>query len=158
MKTIRLTRGKEAQVSDTDYVSISKHKWSAVFDGHNWYASKRNGSGHIRMHAFLMNPPAGEEIDHRDRNGLNNQRRNLRICSHSNNCQNRMRTYNKTSKFKGVSWKKKNNKWCAQIRVGGTVFHLGLFREPELAARAYDIAALKAFGRFALTNKKLGLI
>ena len=72
--------------------------------------------------------------------------------------QNRGLHRNNTSKFKGVSWLKAKEKWRAQIRVENNDIWLGLFSSPELAARAYDAAALKYHGSFACTNEMLGLL
>lgn len=168
MKEIPLSQGKVALVDEIDFDAVSKYKWFAHFDGYNWYAKKKNGIKGTRkrgirhkpitMHAFLMEPPVGVVIDHKDWNGLNNQRRNLRICTHAQNCQNgRQRCANKSG-FKGVSWKRRNNKWCAQIAVLGKIIHIGLFGVAKDAAKAYDVAALKHHGEFALTNEKLGLL
>jgi hypothetical protein len=157
VKQIKLTQGKVALIDDQDFAEVSKRKWFAVFDGYNWYASSRDGTHrHMRMHTFLMKPPSGVRIDHWDRNGLNNQRRNLRICTQSQNCHNRYFRIANKSGFKGVSWKKTNRKWCAQIKVGPKVMHLGLFKDPKEAAKVYDQAALDHFGEFALTNAQLG--
>lgn len=158
MKSIRLTQGKTALIDDLDYKLVARYNWFVHFDGHNWYPVRRTAKGHQKLHDFLMQTPAGVEIDHKDRNGLNNQRRNLRICTHAQNCANRFfKTANKSG-FKGVSWKKANKKWCAQIKTKRTVTYLGLFKDPKIAAKAYDYAAIKEFGEFALTNRSLGLI
>lgn len=160
MKEILLTQGKVAFVDDQDFDEVSKLRWFAVWDGYNWYAQTNVGHWRtrrkVKMHVMLMKPPVGVEIDHWDSNGLNNQRRNLRICSHAENCRNRRRHASNKSGFKGVSWKKRNRKWCAQIKLGPKVIHLGLFDDPAIAARVYDAAAQKHFGEFALTNDKLG--
>jgi hypothetical protein len=158
LKEIPLTQGKFAMVDDTDYEAVSRFKWHAHFDDHNWYAIRRTKTGHQKMHIFLMQPPAGVEIDHKDRNGLNNQRGNLRICLHHQNMSNTFRPTLNRSGFKGVSWKKRNRKWCAQIAVKRVVKHIGLFDSKEDAARAYDTQAELLHGEFALTNQKLGLL
>ena len=168
MKEIPLTQGKIALVDDGDFESVSRFKWHAHFDGYNWYAKKKNGIQGTRkrgvvhkpiaMHNFIMEPPPGVVIDHKDWNGLNNQRHNLRICTQAQNCQNGRQRKGNKSGFKGVSWKKRNKKWCTQIAVFGKVIHVGLFDVATDAARAYDAAAMKYHGEFALTNAKLGLL
>lgn len=110
------------------------------------------------MQNYILGIPIGEPIDHWDRDGLNNQRGNLRPCTHAQNCFNRFYGATNKSGFKGVSWKRPNKKWCAQIKALGKVLHLGLFADPKEAAKAYDEAAELHFGQFALTNKRLGLL
>jgi len=92
-------------------------------------------------------------IDHVDGNGLNNQKANLRVASHAENCANRRINRNNTSGFKGVS--KNKERWQAYIRVAYRQIHLGYFDTPEEAAEAYDRAAIAYFGEFAKTNKML---
>jgi hypothetical protein len=97
-----------------------------------------------------MDAQPGEEVDHRDLNGLNNQKYNLRKCTHAENSRNRIAT--SASGFKGVSWHKRRGKWEAHIRMHGRKRYLGSFDNPVLAARCYDVAARRLFGSFARTN------
>lgn len=158
VKQIPLTQGKFALIDDPDFQSVSEHKWFAVTDGWNWYAARKVKKQQQRLHNFLMEPPPGVRIDHRDGNGLNCQRRNMRISTHAQNQQNRRSKNPHTSRFKGVSWRKSHKRWVAQIRVDRQVVYLGLFEREEDAARKYDAAAEKHFGEFALTNHGIGLL
>lgn len=92
------------------------------------------------------------EIDHIDRDGLNNRRLNLRLSDRSQNISNRGKPVNNKSGYKGVGWSIKSGKWTAQIIARGSRIYLGLFESPEDAARAYDEAAREHHGEFAVTN------
>lgn len=160
MRQIELSRGKVALVDDDDFEWLSQLRWFAVKSGAGiWYAG--TGKRNIKMHRLILgaNPP--EKIDHVDRNGLNNQRGNLRFCTVSENCRNKKRRSDNKSGFKGV-WKnrrvKKFPSWVSEITINGKNKYLGSFRDPRDAALCYDQAALELFGKFALTNKALGLI
>jgi HNH endonuclease/AP2 domain len=100
-----------------------------------------------RMNMILKDD---EEIDHKDRNRLNNQRDNLRSATRQEQVQNTTKRKNTASKYKGVSWWK--NKWKARIVINGKSIHLGYFDNEEDAARAYDRAAKRAFGEFMVLN------
>lgn len=158
MREIPLTQNKIAIIDDSDYPLVSRHKWYAIFDGWNWYAGRKFNKRQQRMHNFLMRPPISVVIDHRDGNGLNNQRRNLRICTRSENLHRMREKQPHSSRFKGVSWVKKNQKWRAQIRGNFSVVYLGLYEDEREAALRYDGAAMEYFGEHALTNKALGLL
>ena len=93
--------------------------------------------------------------DHIDRNPLNNQKNNLRSCTWAQNSANTSKRKGScTSKYKGVYLNKKNNKWKAAICIDYVSYHLGTFDTEEAAAKAYDIAAIKAFKEFANLNFK----
>lgn len=98
----------------------------------------------------------GLDVDHRDGDGLNNRRLNLRPANESQNGANRGISKNNSSGFKGVSIRKSS--FLVHIQVLGKKMHVGCYRTPREAALAYDIAATKHFGEFARTNKMLGLV
>jgi hypothetical protein len=82
-----------------------------------------------------------QEIDHIDRNKLNNKIENLRISDRVRNNQNRESVLNSTSIYKGVSWFKRDNKWRSSITVNGKQIHLGLYKNEKLAGLSYNIYA-----------------
>jgi hypothetical protein len=94
-------------------------------------------------------------IDHRDGNGLNNQRCNLRPATKKQNGGNQKLSITNTSAYKGVYWHKRDKGWRAQAKVHGKTIYLGAFVDKIEAARAYDEAALKYHKEFALTNAML---
>lgn len=104
------------------------------------------------MHRLLLAPGDNEDVDHRDGNGLNNKKENLRKCSRSQNLQNQTRLPNplKSSAYKGVYWDE--DAWRAQIRVNKQKICLGYFTDEQTAALAYNEAANKYFGEFARPN------
>ena len=116
---------------------------------HIWRDGKRSV---IQMHRLIVNPPRGVIVDHRDRDGLNNQRDNLRIATRADNRRNSVPQKNNASGLKGVYWKVDHQKWSAQIRVGARLRTIGYYGTAGEAARAYDAAAREAFGEFARCN------
>lgn len=109
----------------------------------------------MQMHRHILGLGGGHSQipDHRDRDGLNNTRENLRLADHSLNRANGRASRN--GKFKGVFLRKKDGRYRAIIQIAGVRRHLGCFDTPEAAARAYDAAAEAGFGEFALTNKEM---
>jgi len=93
------------------------------------------------MHRDILDIPPGLECDHIDGNGLNNQKNNLRLVTHRENCQNLHIT--KTSTLVGVHWDKWHNQWRSGIRVNGKLKNLGSFPTEEDAHNAY-IAAFES--------------
>lgn len=101
------------------------------------------------MHRFVINAPSRKEVDHWDREGLNNQKYNLRLGTRSLNNGNSVGWNKQTSsQFKGVTWHKIAKKWM--VRVANR--YVGLFADEIDAATAYDKAAKNYYGEFALLN------
>lgn len=155
-REIPLTKGYVAIVDDADYAKVAAHKWRAQVSSSTVYAFRNlprsQGRKWVSLHTFIMNPPNGLEIDHRDWNGLNCQRSNLRVANRGQNMCNRRRPINNSSGYKGVSWSKKGQKWQAHIQFKRQQFHLGLFVEAVTAAQTYDAKARELFGEFAVLN------
>ena len=166
MKKIRLTQGKHSLVDDNDYDWLNQWKWYAKFDGYNWYAARSKYLGYdntknqpisktIRMHTVFFEIPVNMEVDHIDRNGLNNQRNNLRVITHQTNCLNRKKRIDNVSGYRGVSFKAQSSKWQAQGSINSKSVYLGLFNTKEKAAAAYHVFMMsrhKATGK--LMDKK----
>lgn len=156
MKTILLTQGKFALVDDEDYESLLQFNWCAAKTGRRVYAVTRvRGVGGkwttLSMHRFLL--PDSKEVDHRNGDGLDNRRKNIRAATGQENQRGfKRKKIGASSQFRGVHWHKGGNKWQALIKISEKRSHLGLFVDEEDAARAYDAAAKKFFGEFANLN------
>jgi len=164
MKEIKLTQGFATLVDDEDFEYLNQWKWHVRRNKNVFYAARdtiRDKLGNhpkIHMHRLIMNTPDGMMVDHIDHNGLNNQKSNLRICTHGQNmCNTSSRG---RSKYLGVSYlilNRGNNSYeyiRASIQLNGELFHLGLFTTEEDAAMAYDKKAKELFGEFANLNFK----
>ncbi len=100
------------------------------------------------MHRQLLCAGKGEEVDHIDGNGLNNQRSNLRIATRAQNAHNTRRPKTNTSGHKGVYWSKCAKSWCAMICSNGKRKYLGLFDNVDEAGKAYEMEARLNHGEF----------
>lgn len=153
VKKVVLTQKKVALISDADAEAIYQFKWHAVRIHNAWYAAASVGGTRIYMHRFVLSPPDNAEIDHINGNGLDNRRSNLRICTHAQNLANQQpQSRKKYSRFKGVTWCKRDKIWIAQIKVAQRRYSLGRYDDEADAARAYNRAATKHFGDFARLN------
>jgi hypothetical protein len=145
-----------ALVDDCDFDSVSGYKWYAKKKHKVFYAamnySSETPSGRIDLHRFIMNPKSGQEVDHRNGDGLDNRRSNLRVCSHRQNLMNQRIRKGASSKYKGVVWDKTNKKWKASIGFNYKLIHLGRYINEKDAAMAYDKKAQELFGEFARIN------
>lgn len=106
----------------------------------------------MRMHRIVMNAGKGKVIDHINGNGLDNQKKNLRECTHAENCKNMGQYASNTSGYKGVSWNKCRGMWQAYIKDNGKQRHLGYFPDVIQAAKAYNKASKKYYGKFGKPN------
>jgi hypothetical protein len=149
---VPLTQGYEAVIDADDMPLVDGFNWTALIAPKTVYAYRKDCSGPkqraIYMHRVLMGEPEGMHIDHRDGDGLNNRKFNLRDATPSQNQQNSRLPSSNTSGFKGVSWHPRGGKWRAQIGVNGENLHLGLFPTPESAHAAYCSASADLHGKF----------
>lgn len=152
MKEIKLTQGYVALVDDEDYEFLNQWKWYVNKNTIHRYAMRTvNIKRHfvkIMMHRLIMQTPVGMDVDHIDHNGLNNQKSNLRNCTHAQNGMNRT-ACGKTG-YLGV--RHAGEKYAAAIKVHGKQVHLGTFNTLKEAADAYDEAAMKYHGEYANLN------
>jgi len=149
-------------IIDTKYVNdIKDYKWFIQNDSGyvvtNYADRDNNRHQIIKLHQAIIalsgqKVPNGYEIDHKDRNILNNLEDNLRVCTNIQNSQNRKKDVFSASKYKGVSWRKRDNKWQATITINTKSIYLGVFSDEEEAAKKYNEAAKKYFGEFAVLN------
>lgn len=154
-KLIPLTKARFAIVDDEDYERFGNFKWQ--FDGRYVRRSVRLKPGKqtsVFLHRVILNAQEGVEVDHRNRDTLDNRRENLRQCQHSQNQMNKTKRKDNTTGYIGVS--KHRSKWAAIISVSGKNQWLGTFDTAEQAAKAYDEAASKFHGEFASYNFPIG--
>lgn len=144
-----------ATVDDDDFGRINQWRWRARQGKRNkviyavrreYVAGKRIS---ILMHREILAGNHGRINDHKDGNGLNNQKQNLRPATASQNCFNSIRTRSdkKTSKYRGVS-RDRLHGWRARIWINGVRIHIGTFRTEDSAFLAYLDAAEKMYGEF----------
>lgn len=132
------------------------YEWHPVYRGQTSYAvasTRENGKQKVLfLHRLIMRALPSQRVDHIDRNGLNNQRSNLRFVTARQNVQNQGPSRGR--RFKGVDRLKncKTERWRARITIDGKDFTLGIFSSEEEAAHCYNIAAKNNFGEFACLN------
>ena len=132
-------------VDKEDLETVNKYRWYC----NGGYARGWVNGKKIYMHQLLMNS-FGKEVDHINRDKLDNRRCNLRLCLHCENTRNSI-PKNKRANPKGIQFLGKN-RWRAFITNHYKFIHLGVFKTKIMAARAYDGAALQLFGKFSRTN------
>jgi hypothetical protein len=152
MKEIPLTRSKVARIDDEDFERVNRHKWYAESRGESWYARASFKGKLVYMHRFLLGADPGQMVDHKDGDGLNNTRSNIRLCTSAQNNRHARKRRNSASPFKGVCWSKSHQRWVARIRAEGIFHHLGYFLDERDAAIAYNHAAVEHFREFARIN------
>jgi hypothetical protein len=152
---IPLSLGLVAIVDASDAADVlGEGKWYATPSGHTFYARRtfRRGDGRyssMSLHRFLTGWPL---VDHVNRDGLDNRRRNLRQATYQQNAQNQRLRSDSCSGYKGVNWSSRRQMWRACICVDGRTVSLGSHPDPVTAARAYDVGARHFFGEFAALN------
>ena len=158
MKKIQLTQGKVALVDDEDFDRLNQNKWH--YNGRYAVRNSKPNRGEKRFTIYMQDEvidcPDGYEVDHKDCEaddyGLNNQRSNLRVCTHSQNAMNRMVSSANAGRYKGVGYVRRTGKYRARIQINGKETTLGTFADEKSAAAAYNEAALLNYGEFAWLN------
>lgn len=157
-RLISLTKGQFAIVDAADFEWLNQWKWCVTSDKkrHCFYAVRRTWNpltkrnSYVLMHRLILgltNPKI--EGEHRDLDGLNNRRSNLRACTHQQNRFNTGKRRDNKSGYKGVVWRKRERKWRAVITLNGRRFHLGDFVNIVDAANAYAKAGERLHGEFS---------
>lgn len=150
-----------AIVDDEDFDLVNTYKWQSEAHGRGFRVFRerkikdpKDFPKKIFLHRFILKAKKGQIIDHIDGNALNNQRSNLRLCTHSQNTMNGPSRIGSSSRFLGVSKRifKNSVKWKAQIQHNGKNHHIGVYENETEAALVYNVAASFAFREFARLN------
>ena len=149
MKTIPLTQGKVALVDDEDFEFLNQWKWNAYRNNNTYYARRRipGTNKKITMHRQIADAPAGVLVDHKNGNGLDNQRSNLRKASKQQNGMNRRVGKNNKSGIVGVRVSKYRT-WRCEIKLDGRSIYIGSFKKKSKAVKARKEAESKLFGEY----------
>lgn len=149
MKIILSNWGQEIKVDD-------QHYWWLLGLG-PWHVDAQGYAVSNRkyMHRLIFEHEYGympKELDHENRNKQDNQIKNLRKCTSSQNNANGNMGRGGSSIYRGVSWHKINQKWRTRISENGMEYYLGYFDSEIKAAKAYDRKAIELYGEFATLN------
>lgn len=146
--------GLYAIVDDEDFEMLSGRKWRACKNNNTYYAVRdvrRDGKKALQfMHHLIVQRKDGHQIDHKDRNGLNNSRDNLRLCTHSENMRNRRCKSDSSTGLKGVT--PFQGRYQARISIHGKRIFIGSFKTAIEAHNAYVNASTRLHGEFGRTS------
>ena len=147
-------KGRCTLVDNEDYGKLAQYHWQLNEENGNcYYAIRLEGGKIIVMHRQITNAPSGMVVHHKDGNGLNNTKENLKIVTTAeNNLYRKKRVQSTSSKYKGVCFLKSRRIWRAIISYNRIHKFLGHFENEDDAARAYDAAAKINHGEFAVLN------
>lgn len=137
-----------ALVDDEDYDFLNQWKWCAHEGRNTYYAVRWENGGLIRMHRLIMKAPKGKLVDHKNGNGLDNQKHNLRKATSQQNAMNMQKYATNTSGYPGVGSRKRGT-WRARISVSGKRINLGNYEKFEDAVAARKEAEKTYYGEYA---------
>ena len=157
MKKIKLygkNLGKFVLVDNESFDELNNWRWQLNSNGYVSRSSCKKGKRTLEfIHHRVLSKKKGFEVDHINRDKLDNRSCNLRYATRSQQLANSGMRKNTISGYKGV-WRHKETikKWHATIVVNGEKHRLGKYETKEEAALAYNKAAKKYFGEFAFLN------
>jgi len=141
-----------AIVDDSDAPIVLGIKWGAMRGRKTFYAIATIEGKPTLMHRLLLQVSGrGNHIDHKNGNGLDNRRDNIRECNATQNNINRAIYKNNKVGIKGVN-QLRSGRFGARITIHNRLTHIGIFDTAEDAGRAYDKCALFHHGEFANLN------
>lgn len=155
---IDLGDGHQAVLDAADHPIVAGHSWRCLHTPTGrQYAATDFERRLVYMHRLIANTPDDRVTDHRNNDGLDNRRANLRTATRGQNNAHtgKRRTYagrESASAFKGVGWDSARGRWRAHAKIDGRNRFLGRFDSEVEAARAYDAVAVVAWGEFAFLN------
>lgn len=158
IKFIALTKGLNAIVDSVEYERACERNWIAQKNGRKFKVAttgieRVNGKqAWTPLANYILQIDRNIVVDHKNRNALDNRRRNLRIASDAENARNRSPRSNNTSGYVGVDWDIRANKWRAQISHNYKKIFIGYFDDLMEAVKARDEMAKKLHGEFAYLN------
>lgn len=149
-----LSNGHNAFIDSDDLEKVSNFKWYARKGKRGVYYATSTLHKNVHMHRLILGVTDRKVfVDHKDHNGLNNTKENLRAVTNSQNMMNSRPNKNTTSKYKGVYWAKDKGKWTAQIKINSKMKYIGRFHIEDDAAIAYNEMAKEYFGEYAYINQ-----
>ena len=138
-------KGNEKARALIDIDDVDKVKNIRWGFSHGYAVNSNTG---IKLHRFIMNCPYDMEVDHINRNRLDNRKSNLRITTHQQNNMNKGLTKSNTSGYTGIHWYKARNKWQVSIKVNYKSIFLGYYADLEEAIKVRKEAEKKYFGEY----------
>jgi hypothetical protein len=140
-----------------DAHKVEPYTWHVVKGHSTFYVCRQTARPNRRsilLHREIAECHKDKMVDHKNGNGLDNRRENLRVCTMSENMMNRRKTSQNSTGYKGVykTGDSKPNPYSAKIQKDGKVYCLGHYKTSEEAARAYDKKAKELHGVFAKLN------
>lgn len=144
--------GLTALIDEEDVERLSLLRWTSqpmAKQIGRWYAASYRDGRKVYMHREILGVPKHLQVDHINRDGLDNRRANLRAASQSQNSAN-TKSRDTFSGYRGVYWSR--NKFVSQVYSDGRTIRLGRFDDPVEAAKVRDLAARDLYGEFAVLN------
>lgn len=144
--------GLFAIADEEDYERVSPHRWRVSCERGRYYARSTINGKTTSLHRFVLDAPAGTLVDHKDFDGLNCTKENLRFATPVQNVGHMRKHGRNTSGYKGIAWVPALGRWVATIKNARRKYNLGTFQTKVEAARHYDAAAHVLLGEFAEPN------